>query len=953
MTPFLYETAYSIIKDNKNNLDNLCLIFPNKRTVFWFRKYYAQILNKASKPAKMTEIGRFIRELTGYGDEDKLSLIFDLYRVFKSFNDTEKYTFDNFYKLGEIIISDFNEIDAWLVNPAQIYRNIKDLKEIDSQFRYFTDEQKELIKNFWANYLDEKSSEEKQMFLNLWNLLPAVYDKFTQELKEKKFGYNGLIYRIVWEMIGADEINTDKYEKYIFIGFNALNKAELELFKYFNKKGIAEFYWDIDRYYFEDNKQEAGDFLRKNIKDLELQLSCLPDNFKGNKKIKIFGVSSKMGQAKLLSSLLSNKNADYEKNTAIITADEDFLFPVLSSIPEHIQKINVTMGFSFKLTPLYNFIYRYIQVRLSAEKNKNFYFKTALNILKHPYIIEYNSELCSEISKQINESKLIFISSGFFIKKQDKLLNIIFKKTDNKDNTDALLSDLLNILFVFFDKNSGNNLKNEYIFRAYKKIKRFREILRENSEKVSLKLASDLLLQLLKSDTIPFEGQTDEGLQIMGLMESRNLDFKNVIILGVNEGNLPKISKSPSFISQSLRYAFGLPLIKYQDAVFAYFFYRLLQRAEDITLIYNDVTDDKTPGEMSRFITQLLYETNLDIYHRHLNEDLFLPAKEKIIVKKDDKLKLRLRELFISGNKKTRSLSASALNTYIDCSLKFYFRYVAGLKEKEKIEDELTAAEFGSVLHKALENIYSDIVSESDSKIITKNKITPKISQAENYVSQALKHNYKNPEYKPEGIQIIIKNVITNYVKYVLYYDIRQTPFEIVSLERDKEYECEFKIKTDKGTEIVKLSGIIDRIDKKNDILRIIDYKTGKTYDKLFSLDSLFDSENKYRNRHVFQALFYTLILKEIPEYSDKKIKPSLFYVRSMNKKDYSEMPPVIVNEDFKNKIIDENITEIIVPLFKESLRNLTEEIFSDEFSFSQTENKEKCEYCEFKGICG
>ncbi|MCF6185076.1 MAG: PD-(D/E)XK nuclease family protein, partial [Bacteroidales bacterium] len=854
--------------------------------------------------------------------------------------------------------SDFNEIDAWLIDPKQIYRNIKDLKEIDSKFDWLTDEQKKLLKNFWANFLSEKSSSEKDMFLHLWNLLPTVYELFTEQLKERRIAYNGLIYRVLSEMIADAKIETDNSDKYIFIGFNALNNAELKFFKYFQKKGIAEFYWDIDDYYFSGKKQEAGDFLRKNFEELNIKIPKLPNNFLKEKNINLIGTSLNINQAKLLHVLLKDKNKNFLNNTAIITADETMLFPILSALPDFAEQINVTMGYSFKLTPLFNFINSFFRLHMFPEKHKNpkFYYKNVLSILKHPYLNEYDAELCSKLTDFIKSEKLFYILPEQLPFGNDKLMNLLFDNFFDNGNINLILNNLLNILFLFFDnkttedKTQSNSVKNEYIFRAYKKIKRFREILQENNETLSLKLASEILLQILKSDTIPFESKANQGLQIMGLMESRNLDFENIIILGMNEGNLPKISGAPTFISQNMRYAFGLPLTKHQDAVFAYFFYRLLQRAKNVTLIYNDLVSDGNSGEMSRFIKQLLYETDFKINHSHFNDEIYMQARQAIEIPKDD-IVLKKLKFFIYDNKKpetVKAFSASAFNTYLSCSLKFYYKYVAGIKEPESHEDEFTPADFGSVLHLALELIYSDLRNKNN--LITKNLLEEKIPDSEKYVSEAFKLFYNIKTYKPEGIQIIVKDVLTNYIKSILKYDIKQSPFEIISMEKQKYYDTLLNVNINLQQEQIKLLGIIDRIDKKDTIYKIIDYKSGQMFKGNFSINSLFDKNNKKRNSHLFQALFYILIIKKTPEFTNADLKPALYYARSINQPDFSELP--VIKEDFGTLQTDENVVKMVLPNYQHNLVQLVEEIFDKNTSFSMTNNSENCKYCEFNKIC-
>ncbi len=959
MKPFLYETADNIIKNNSESIHDCCLVFPNKRTKYYFRKYFAQIIGKTSRPPKMIEIGKLIREITGFEDAEKLNLIFELFKIFKKFN--SNYSFDSFYRIGEIILSDFNEIDAWLVDPQQIYRNIKNLKEIDSHFDWLTEEQKELLSNFWKNFLTEKSSKEKEIFIGLWNLLPDVYAAFTKYLISQKIGYTGLIYRVLSEMIDSDNVKINKCQRIFFIGFNALNKAELKFFRYFEKQRIAEFFWDGDEYYMSDKKQEAGDFLRKNINDLRIKPADFPKNFTKNKHFNIIGTSLNLNQAKLLHSIIKKDDEKYGDDTAVVTADESMLFPILSALPETIEKINVTMGYSFKFTPLYNFIIKFFKLHLFFEKHKHksFYFKDVLNILKHPYVKDYNSKISEEITTIINDEKLIYLLPEKLLKSEDKLMKLIFSVSKNEGNTQYLLNNLLNILFIFFDKNKleseeeSNSLKNEYIFRAYKKIKRFREILNENNEKLSLKLTYEILTQILKSDSIPFEGESNEGLQVMGLMESRNLDFKNIIILGVNEGNLPKISRAPTFISQNLRFAFDLPLIKHQDAVFAYFFYRLLQRAENVTLIYNDLVSDSNSGEMSRFILQLLYESNFEIVHTHFNDEIFIQSRQFIEIQKNHAVSERLNRFIYndSGNSENKAFSASALNTYLTCSLKFYYKYVAGMKEVEKSDDEFTPAEFGSIMHTALELIYKDLTFENNDKIITESNINAIASEIENYVLKAFKQHFiTNKSYSPEGIQIIIKNVLTNYVKTVLSYDKKYTPFKIVSLEKEKAYNTLLNVKINNKNCKVKLFGIIDRIDKKGDVFRIIDYKSGNKPKGNFSIENLFNKEIKNKNPNAFQALFYTLIVSNMKEFSGLKLRPSLYYARSMNRFDFSDMP--IINEAFGKLALDENVTEMVLPDFKEKLTDLIEEIFDINHTFKMTGNTKNCEYCEFNKIC-
>ncbi len=955
MKPFLYEIAQKIINE-KQNTNDFCLVFPNKRTKYYFRRYYAEIIGKTSKPPRMKEMNELVLAVTGYTDAEKLTLLFELFKVFKEFNSS--YSFDNFYRLGEIILSDFNEIDAWLANPEQLYQNIKDIKELDSRFMWLTEEQKQLLSNFWKVFISEQSSKEKEMFIALWNLLPQVYKAYTARLRKKEIGYKGLIYRVLSDKVGAGESLLSEYEKIIFIGFNALNKAELKFFNYFQKQGRAAFYWDADAYYIADKKQEAGDFIRKNLHDLGIKDKDFPNNLSKAKSIKLVGTSLNLNQAKLIHTLLKNLDVETLKKTAIITADESMLFPVLSALPETVDNVNVTMGYPFKLTPLYNFIYKFLQLHLYAEKHKQnvFYYKNVAAILAHPYVKEYNAELAEYLIKQINEQKIIYVSPQQLSFGDNKLMNLLFDFQKDDLNAQAILANLLNILFLFFDKKTNeneeeNSLKNEYIFRAYKNIKRFREILNENDERLSLKLSTKILIQLLKADTIPFESNFEKGLQIMGLMESRNLDFEHVIILGLNEGVIPKINRAPTFISQSLRYAFGMPLIKHLDSVYAYFFYRILQKAEDITLVYNDLVSDSNSGEMSRFVLQLLYESNFNILHQRFNDDVFIRNRKPLSISKDEAVLKKLDRYILKDeqSENIKMFSASALNTYISCSLKFYFKYIADIKEPDSVDAMPSYAEFGILLHKIMELIYDNLSIKGTE--IEEKDIAALLPDIDDFVAEAFKEIDKSEKnYKPQGIRIIEKEVLKDYAQTILKYDMKYAPFKIVSLENEDMYHTDLDVKFRGKDEKVKLFGIIDRIDKKNGVYRILDYKSGNELAAGGSLDKLFDKKIDKRNTHIFQALFYTYIVSRLSDFSDCLLRPSLYYARSMNRNTYSDS--FSLTGSFGKAEIDENFTEIILQEFKDKLIALMDEIFDDALNFEMTENTKNCEFCEYSNLC-
>ena len=960
MKPFLYETAKDIIDKNRDNIQNCCFIFPNKRTNFFFRKYYSEIYGKSHKAPLMTEIRFFVRRFTFLEDIDKLSLIFEIFEIFKEIDSKKNYDFDSFYKLGEIILSDFNEIDNWLIKPEEIYRNIHDIKEIETHFDWLSDEQKDVLRNFWINFSSEEKSEEKEMFLNLWNRLPTVYEKLKSKLLKKKVAYTGLQFRYLSQMMEEGKINLDKYNRYFFIGFNALNKGETTLFKYVQKEGKALFYWNTDSYYHNDAKQESGDFLRKNFKDLNIGTYNFQNNFIKEKSVNLIGVPLNISQAKILPVVLNKYSKEtLSEKTAILLGDEHLLFPVLSSLPETIDKINVSMGYPFKSTPLYQLIQLYVNLHngVSNKKSSSFYYKSIVNLLRHPYVNSYSADKALNTINEITEKNIIFVQSKYLLEKNDKLFNLLFSVIPSKDSSILLLSNILNILFLIFDKSKdseGNqvlSLKNEYIHRVYIKVKRLKELIQEKEIEIGIKLCINILIQNLRSEQIPFEGDAVEGLQLMGILESRNLDFENVIILGLNEGIMPAVSRSATFISQSMRFAFDMPLIKHQDAVYAYLFYSLIQRAKDVTLIYNSIVNDSNSGELSRFALQLMYETNFKINHFQVNSELHPVKVSSLNIIKTPEIFEKLSKFYVNNEKQYKSFSSASINTYLDCSLKFYFKYIIALKEPDIVEEEYSPAVFGSVLHKIMELIYKDILIKKKSGLIEKDDFKDIIKKIESYADESFREYYnKNDSYEMTGGQEIIKNILIKYIKSILKIDEQYAPFEIISIEDKNKYVAKLNILVNGKNQTVSIRGIIDRIDKKKDVYRIIDYKTGRSRNKFNSLEDLFNKTSVNRPTHVMQTLLYSYIFIEREKSSALKIKPGIYYVRDMHNKKYDASLLKKSGASFMK--VNESLISEIMPEFIEKLQEVLQEIFSEEKSFYQTQNLNTCIYCSYKSIC-
>lgn len=957
---FLYQVAQDIIS-RKNELKNFCIVFPNKRTGVYFKKYFAQIVGKSSWAPDIYTIDSLIKGFVRHRNPDKHTSLFMLYDIFKKqFAGSDKdfyrlFTFDKFYTTGEIILKDFNELDNYLVEVRDIYQNIENFEKIDYNLSYLNDEQKAMLKEYWLNFSIEKSSEEKERFVELWNSLPKIYDKFTEELKEKRLAYNGLRNRELVELIKNNLLNFSSFDNYIFVGFNALNKSEKIFLGHIQKIGKAKFYWDYDNYYIKDPKQEAGLFLRENLKKLPNQFAKGYNNLlTNNKKIKLLGVPLEVGQAKALPTILQDLKIDFAntqdlEKTVIVIPDEQMLFPVLHSIPPEIEKVNVTIGFPFKDTILFALLENWLRLQNSYQLRKKYFYKDVLGIIKHPSISAKLKDLGKGIENHIETTNMVYILPDYLLNYRNSLLTLLFTPMQPNSKTE-ILTNLLNILFAIFDKSQDEiteeqNLLNEYIFQVYLEIKRLKEII-ENTESIefSTQLIIRLLNQVIYSIRIPFEGKTIDGLQITTLMETRNIDFENVIILSMNEGIVPEKSMPTSFISQTMRMAFDLPVVKFKDSIFAYFFYRIIQRAKNVTILYNSNSgSSNSNGELSRFVQQLQFETDLKIDEKLFGQKLVPTSTEPIVIEKNDEILTALNQYLVAENRKTKSFSASAVNTFIDCSLRFYFKYIAQIKEAKTIEEEISPITFGNILHNSIEKIYADRLKAKKSNFIDPTDIDKVKKLVPEYVMQAFKEEYnlqKEQEFQFEGANIIIREAIIRNIYNILKVDKKYAPFKVIDLEEKYGYSSELELDNDLK---IRIFGIFDRVDEKDLQRRVIDYKTGSAKKDISKLGSLFNGETT-RNKAIFQVLYYSLIMQQ--KFGNTDFKPGIYDIRSMTEADFS--PDVSIGKQkLERQFLEENLK-----IFKQKLSEKMSDLFNPNIAFSQTENEDNCKYCAYKVLC-
>lgn len=956
MESFLKLVAADLYKHTEGNLAHTAVVFPNKRAGLFFNEYLAQESDSPIWSPAYVSISELFRSLSPWEVGDPVKLVCELYKIFRRETQSTE-TLDDFYFWGEMLISDFDDADKNKVDTDKLFSNLQDLRNIMDDYTFIDDEQEEAIRQFFQNFSIERRTALKERFISLWDVLGNIYKGFRESLASQNIAYEGMMYRHVIEHLDVDKL---PYEKYVFVGFNVLNKVEHTLFTQLKDVGKAVFYWDYDEFYMKENRQavthEAGEFIRRNLRDFPSPLSGeLFKNLSKPKEVHYIASSTENAQARYLPQWIRNNLTTPEKETAVVLCNEALLQPVLHSLPAEVKHVNITMGFPLSQTPVYSFLIALLELHTHGFnfKSGRYTFQSVVTLLKHPYTRQLTGQ-AELLEKELTRNNRFYPLPGELGK--DEFLTRLFTPLSGNLNLCIRLSETLQQVAGIYQANTSgtedtdafNQLYRESLFKAYTTINRFRTLIEEDELTVQSETFRRLLVKVLSATNIPFHGEPAIGMQVMGVLETRNLDFRHLVLLSVNEGQLPKSGGDSSFIPYNLRKAFGMTTIEHKIAVYAYYFYRLLQRAERITLMYNTSSDGLNRGEWSRFMLQFLIEWPHPITRQFLEAGQSPQGTSPITVEKTPDVMRRMQSLFdVRANPKAK-FSPSALNYYLDCPLKFYYRYVAGLSAPDEVSAEIDSATFGSIFHYAAEHIYKDLTTHG--KVINKEALETLLRnevKLQDYVDTAFKKLFFNvpqnekPEYN--GIQLINSAVIARYLKQLLQNDLRYAPFTFIASEMEVDEPIDIQTK---GVIKSRIGGIIDRMDSKDGTLRIVDYKTGGDADTPPHVESLFIPDKK-RSNYVFQTFLYAAIMCR--KQPTMKIAPALLYIHRAATETYS--PVIQMGEPRKPKEAVEDFSKYEKE-YRERLQGLLEEIFNPEKSFAQTEIIEKCTYCDFKALC-
>ncbi|MCE3280057.1 MAG: nuclease family protein [Bacteroidetes bacterium] len=954
MQSFLEKTVQYLYKKYGDDISDLCIVLPNRRAGLFLKTHLSNNLKKTFWSPQILATEDFVALLSELQPADSTTLLFDLYETVKKCNSQNAETFDEFSKWGQILLSDFNEIDRYLIDAKQLFGNLKNIKELES----------------WSLNTDEELTDFQKQYLVFWESLGAYYSDFVERSLKKKQAYQGLAYRIV----AKDPVErAAKYpwKKIIFAGFNALNLAEEIMIEKLVDADKAEIIWDTDSYYVNDPNQEAGRFIRKyneygRFKKIKERNIVFEETLLSNEKktITIIGAAKNVAQAKVAGSLVTSidKEQGHLQNTALVLADENLLFPVLHSLPKGLEDINVTMGYPLKNTPVAGYFDIVFNLHENAKKiaagkeNYSYYHTDLIKLLSHPYtaIALADKELqlsVKPIVQTIQGRNIVFAAIStldkLFIDHPDEytLLRPLFTHWKTAADGIACVQYLIEILkngiIAQLDTNAENkaSLELEYLFAFTKIVKRIQVLMTDYPDSIDdVKTLRSIINQIVRASTLPFYGEPLMGLQVMGMLETRTLDFENVILLSCNEDILPSGKAVNSFIPFELKRHFGLPTYSDKDAIFAYHFYRLLQRATNIYLLYNTESDALGSGERSRFLTQLAYELPKINPNVTITEQLLsIPVKPEsdgigIRISKTDHIleKLQARADF--------GFSPSLLNKYRSCGVQFYFHGIAGLKEADEVAETIGADVLGNVIHSVLETLYKPFVGKN----LKSEDVKDMKPQVEELTLKAFEEYYNRSELS-FGKNLLTIKVALKFISNFLDAEIasinaaakNHEPYIIKSLEQELGSELEVNGK------VIKLKGKADRIDSVGRVTRIVDYKTGLANNNELKFDDwdLIRTENGLSKS--FQLLMYAYLYQRMNPAVTENIQSGIITFRELS----AGLKSVKANGV-------EFLNEGILKEFEEQLQILLTEILDPSVDFVQTLDLDNCIYCSFKGVC-
>jgi ATP-dependent helicase/nuclease subunit B len=941
MDTFLGEVCQKIYDNHKDELDEIAIIIPNRRASVYIHKHLSEHFNTPFFAPKITTINEWVDENTADEIISQTELLFLLFDIYVEVDKEEAEDFDSFLKWGKIILSDFDEIDRYNVSPKEIFRDLRNIKDIDNwSFDLITPSSHGLKK-------PDHLSDGQKKYADLWDRLPIYYEKLNQKLEAIHTTYQGRAYQDFAKRTHLS--NPSTYKHYYFVGFNALSRAEEQIFENLTRQKIATVYFDVDKHYINNFEHEAGHFYRKLNKKNRFNNEVSTEINKTRKSFEIIETAQQVAQAKIAGNIIKDLTPEQLNNTAIVLADETLLIPLSKSLPIDIQKANITMGYPIKyshLKSLFDLVFDF-QHNFKKFNSDQLYHKTLLRFIDHPFIqvIIKRKNVIADFEKGLIKANKVFINHTELtevfpeLKEITNLLSVWHDKTATGFKA---IEEFIQVLYTHFKEDGTNDLELEILYHFSKGIAKFKVIWEKHPHSLNLKSFKKLFEQFWQNESLSFLGNPIEGLQIMGILETRTLDFENLIILSMNEGNLPKSNFTNSLIPRELKLHHHLPIEQDRDAIFAHHFYRLIHRAKNIYITYNSSSKGLTSGEKSRFITQIENELkdkhDIKSYTYSSNDVTSDITETNYSV--NDKVTKKLNDLFAKG------LSPSALNTFISCPLDFYYKYILGLREGKEVEENIEASTFGTMIHNVLERVYKDNFL-TPSKAVTIDVLTAEKKNLAQYLEEEYLKEFTKTDMKYGQNRLsfdVSVNLLNSFIDEQIK-ELRVINFPIFIKELEEAIEANFVWNINGVDKAIKIKGNADRIEQFGSEYRIIDYKSGKCDTSKVSLPkptknnpdiNLSNVTYSDTKGYARQLLMYAIMFQQqFPQ----RTNFSAGIISMINIKEWVQN--VKITGD-KNELL----TDDVLDLFKEEIKGVIESMYDSDFIYAHNDKAKYCEYC-------
>ena len=957
MTGFLEEVARDLYARYGEGLSDRAMLFPSRRARLFFVDALSRIAGRPMWQPAWVSVDDLMSEISGLRTGDRVRLVTELYKVYSEYH---AEPFDKFYFWGDMLLMDFDTVDKYLIDADQLFRNLSEIKELEADISYLTPRQLEIL-HFWSTLGEEADfSEEKRRFLAIWRTLRPVYHRFRERLAELGIAYGGMVQRAAADRIREGSFSFPEPRRYVVVGFNALSECEKRLFKFLSTAAETDFYWDYDDYYKNDPAQEAGMFVRTNVVQFPPRDAVTHDNMAHPKSLTAVAAVSNAVQCKYAAGILSDlarrrreedpevaagRKPALDKQTAVVLTNENLLLPLLYSLPPEAGRVNVTMGYPLRQSLAYTFVERLVELQ-SRRRAKGggcaFYHVDVTGILAHPYVAECDAALTRLMQEEVVRERRISVDGDWL--GRNGLLRRIFSAAEGwRALSDYLLEVASAVARLPYEGDDARQ-RIEFLAVVCEEVTKLRNSLEACDLELTTEVYVSLLRRHLQTVRIPFEGEPLEGIQVMGILETRNLDFRHVILLSMNDDNFPgNRMAQASFIPYTLRSAFDLPTPEHHEGVYAYYFYRLIQRAETVHMLYCAHADDKSTGEPSRYIHQLDYESGIPVRRIEVGVDVNLAETAPVEVAKDAAV-MRCLERF-TDPESAATLSPTAFFRYVACPLRFYFHSVARLEADDEVSEEVDAPMFGTILHAAVQKLYAPLVGEHRPGDTLRALVPTKAVAGA--VEEAINENYLRNASATEadytGNLLLVKEIVVRYLRGgVMPYDAAHDAFTVSALE--EKIACPFRFRSGERELEMQFAGIADRIDTLDDgTLRVVDYKTGTPHLEFDGLESLFTGTGKQRLSNILQTLLYAMMLHRT---RDRDVEPALYYVRSMNRPDYS---PQLDDRELGVRGVRYACYR---ERFEELLRGTLSEMYDATVPFRQCEDADTCKFCDFNRIC-